>query len=61
MVVSKMKDKTTGVAIEEFAGLQPKMHSYLVNYDSKHKYAKGINKNIVVTRYHNDINFNSVE
>ena len=56
-----MKDKTTGVAIEEFAGLKSKMHSYLVNYDRKHKYAKGINKNIVVTRYDNDINFNSVE
>ena len=27
-VVGKMKDVTTGVAIEEFVGLKPKMYSY---------------------------------
>ena len=26
----KMKDETAGVATEEFVGLKPKMHSYLM-------------------------------
>ena len=29
LVGGKMKDETAGVAIEEFVGLKPKMHSYL--------------------------------
>ena len=32
-----MKDKTAGVAIEEFVGLKPKMYSYLVNDNSEIK------------------------
>ena len=30
LVGGKMKDETAGVAIEEFVGLKPKMHSYLM-------------------------------
>ena len=30
LVVGKMKDETTGVAIEKYVGLKPKMYSYLV-------------------------------
>ena len=54
LVVDKMKDKTAGVAIEEFVGLKPKMHSYLVNDNSEHKKAKGMNRNIVATISHNE-------
>ena len=54
LVVDKMKDETAGVAIEEFVGLKPKMHSYLVNDNSEHKKAKGMNRNIVATISHNE-------
>ena len=37
LMVEKMKDKTAGVAIEEFVGLKPKMYSYLVNDNSEIK------------------------
>ena len=40
LVIGKMKDKTGGVAIEEFIGLKPKMHSYLVEDNSDHKKSK---------------------
>ena len=40
LVVGKMKDETAGVAIEEFVRLKPKMYSYLVNDNSKHKKSK---------------------
>ena len=43
LVNGKMKDKTAGVAIEEFVGLEPKMYSFLVEDNSKHKKAKGVN------------------
>ena len=39
-VVGKMKDKTAGVAIEEFVRLKWKMYSYLVNDNSNHKKQK---------------------
>ena len=32
LVVSKMKDKIAGVAIEEFVGLKPKMYSCSVEF-----------------------------
>ena len=35
--VGTMKDETAGIAIEEFAGLKPKMYSFLVDYNSEHK------------------------
>ena len=37
-----MKDETTGIAIEEFVGLKPKMYSYLVSDNIEHKKAKGV-------------------
>ena len=40
LVVGKMNDETAGVAIEEFVRLKPKMYSYLVNDNSKHKKSK---------------------
>ena len=41
-----MKDKTGGVAIEEFVGLKPKMYLFLVDDNSKHKQAKDVNRNV---------------
>ena len=49
LVVGKMKDETAGVAIEEFVGLRPKMYSHLVDVNSEHKKAKGVNKNVAAT------------
>ena len=48
LIIGKMKDETGGVAIEEFVVLKPKMYSYLVDDNSQHKKAKGVNRNIVV-------------
>ena len=44
-----MKDKTSSVAIEEFVGLKPKMYSFLVDDNSEHNKAKGVNDNAVAT------------
>ena len=40
VVVGKMKDKTAGVAIEEFVVLKPKIYLYLVDDNSEHKKGK---------------------
>ena len=53
LVVSKKKYETPGAAIKEFVGLKPKMYSYLVDDNSEHKKAKGIDKNIVATISYN--------
>ena len=47
-----MKDETAGIAIEEFVGLKPKMYSYLVDDNSEHKKAIGVNRNVVATISH---------
>ena len=39
--------------LKEFVGLKPKMYSYLVDGNSKHKKAKSVNKNVVATISHN--------
>ena len=44
LVIVKMKDETTDVAIEEFFTLKPKMYSFLVYHSSEHKKAKGVIK-----------------
>ena len=49
-----MKDETGGVAIEEYTGLNQKMHSFLVDDNSQHKKAKAVNKNVVTTITHNE-------
>ena len=49
-----MKDETPDVAIEECVGLKPKMYSFLVDDNSEHKKAKGVNRNIVATIRHNE-------
>ena len=54
LVIEKMKDKTKGVAIEEFVGLKVKMYLFLVEKNSEHKKAKGVNRNVAATIRHNE-------
>ena len=42
------------VAIEEFVGLKTKMYSFLVDDNSEHKKAKGVNRNVVAKISHNE-------
>ena len=51
--IGKMKDKTGGVMIEKFVGLNPKMYSFLVD-NSEHKKSKDVNKIIVATIIYNE-------
>ena len=44
LVVGKVKDETASVVIEEFAGLKPKMYSYLVDNSGENKVNKGKQK-----------------
>ena len=54
LVYGKMEDETAAVAIEEFAGLKQKMYLYLINDDSEHKKANGVNRNVDTTVSHNE-------
>ena len=49
-----MKDETSGVAIDVFVGLKPKMYLLLVYDNSKHKKAKGVNKIVATNISHNE-------
>ena len=49
-----MKDETGGVAIEEFAGLKPKMYLFLVDDNSERRKAKGVNRNVVARITHSE-------
>ena len=53
LVIGKMKNETRGVEIEEFVGFKPKIYSFLVDDNSEHKKAKGVNRNVVATIIHN--------
>ena len=48
LVVGKLKDETA----DELLGSKRKIYSYLVDDNSEHKKAKGLNKNIVVAISH---------
>ena len=48
-----MKDEIAGIAIKEFVWLRPKMYSFLID-NSEHKKARGVNRNVVETKSHND-------
>ena len=50
-----MKDEIAGIAIKEFVWLRPKMYSFLID-NSEHKKARGVNRNVVETKSHNDYN-----
>ena len=54
LVVGKMKNEATGVAIKEFVALKPKLFSFLVNDNSVHKKAKNVNKNVIATISHTE-------
>ena len=56
LIIGKMEDQTEGVEIEDFVGLRPKIYSFLVD-NSEHKKAKGLNKNVVVTKSHNEYKY----
>ena len=49
-----MKDETGGAAIKEFFGLKSKMYSLFKDDNSKHKKAKGLNKNVVEKMTHSE-------
>ena len=49
-----MKDETSGVAIEEFVGLKPKVYSIWVDDSGDHRKAKGMDKNIVERISHSE-------
>ena len=49
-----MEDGTTGVNIEGFVGLKPKMYSFLVDVSSEHKKANSANENVVTSTSHNE-------
>ncbi|XP_056008808.1 uncharacterized protein LOC130051232 [Ostrea edulis] len=46
-VVGKMKDETAGTVVRGFAGLRPKMYSFVVNDGKEVKKAKGVSKTVV--------------
>ena len=46
-----MKDETKSITIEEFVGLKPSFYSLLVDDNSEHKKAKGVNR---VTKSYNE-------
>ena len=52
-VIGKMKDETGGFVIEEFVELKPKMCSFLVDDNTSHKKAKGVNKNATISYCNN--------
>ena len=54
LVVGKMKDETTGVAIKEFSKLKPKTYFFFVDDSTEDKKAKVVNKNVVATIIHNE-------
>ena len=43
--------------MKEFVGLKPKMYSFLVDDNSEHKEAKGVNKNVVAAISHNEYKY----
>ena len=49
-----MNDETVGAAVEEFVGLKPKMYSFLIDDNSKHRKEKGVNRNVVATISNNE-------
>ena len=45
-LIGKMKHGTGGTAINEYAGLKPKIYSFLVDDSNEYKKAKGVNENV---------------
>ena len=49
VVIGKKTVETRSVVIEEFVGFNANMYSFLVDNNSKHKKAKGVDRNVVAT------------
>ena len=56
LVIGKIKDETSGVAIKEFVGLEPKIDSFWVD-NSEHKRTKDANRNVVSTIIHSEYKY----
>ena len=54
LVIGKLKDETSSVAIEKFVRLKPKMCSFLLDNNSEHEKAKDVSRNFVVTISHSE-------
>ena len=54
LAIGKITDETRGVAIGEIVGLKPNMYSCLVDDNSEHKKAKGVNKIVLARISHNE-------
>ena len=54
LVIGKMKNETACATIEELVGLKSKMYSFLVDNNSQHEKAYGVNKKDVATKVHNE-------
>ena len=47
LVIGKIKDEIASVAIDELVKSKTKIYLFLVDYNSEHKKAKGVNRNVV--------------
>ena len=54
VVIGKKTVEIRSVATEEFVALKPKMYSLLLDYNSKHKKAKDVDRNVVATIIHTE-------
>ena len=53
LVIEKIKNETRSVATEEIFGLKPKMYSFLLDDNNKHKKTKDVNENVIAAISHN--------
>ena len=54
LFAGKLKHETGGVTIEEFVGLKPRIHSFLVDDSREHKKGKSANKILIEKTSHNE-------
>ena len=54
LIIGKMKNETRGSAFEEFVELKATMYSFLVDDNSEHKKEKGVKRNAIATKSHNE-------
>ena len=57
VVIGKIKDESGGVAMEERVRLKPGTYSVLVDDNSEHKKAKGVNRNNAAIISHNEYKY----
>ena len=54
LFAGKLKHETGGVTIEEFVGLKPRIHSFLVDDSREQKKGKSANKILIEKTSHNE-------